>query len=70
MVNTLGPQQGWTVVAPANAAATQAKFRADTLATYNVIMFNDNTSIGGVITDANQRLAFQNWVRKGGGVLG
>lgn len=70
MLTVLGPQQGWTVVAPANAAATQAKFRADTLATYNVIMFNDNTSIGGVITDATQRLAFQTWLRKGGGVLG
>ena len=66
----LGPQQGWTVVAPTSAAASAAKFTTDTLATYNVIIWNNNTSAGNVITNATQRLAYQTWVRKGGGTLG
>lgn len=72
MLTVLGPQQGWTVISPAITAAATVRtyFNTDSLNTINVIMWNDNTSAGGVITDANQRLAYQTWVRKGGGTLG
>jgi len=77
IANVLGPKQGWIVVAPPmaatpggpqNIAAIQAKMNADTLATYNAIIFNNNTSIGNVITAA-YRPAFQNWAKAGGGIV-
>ncbi len=69
LTTVVGPSQGWTMVVPATAAETQSKMRDDTLSTYQVIVFNNNTSIGGVIIDQNQRLAFQKWARQGGGIV-
>jgi hypothetical protein len=75
LTNTLGPQESWTIVSSGNAGlavlptAFQAKFNDDSLATYNVIIFNGGTSIGGVINNADQRLAFQKWLRRGGGIV-
>ena len=72
LTTVLGPREGWTVVAPPYTAAATVRtyFNTDSLNKFQVIMWNDNTSAGGVITDANQRLAYQTWVRKGGGTLG
>jgi len=75
ITNVLGPQEGWVVVssgAPVSKVLSpemQAKFNDDSLATYNVIVFNNTAYIGGAIPDTNQRLAFQKWVRKGGGIM-
>ena len=70
LLTVVGPEQGWEMVAPSTTALTQSRFRDDSLSTYQVIVFNQNTSIGNVITDANQRLAFQKWLRHGGGAVG
>ena len=64
----------WTIVVPGGTAGsastvTRTKFNDDTLATYNVIIWNSNTSSGNVITDANQRLAYQRWCRRGGATV-
>jgi hypothetical protein len=76
MTNVLGPQEGWTIVSSGAASQTtgltatmQAKFNDDSLATYNVIVFNNNTSIGNIINNADHRLAFQRWLRRGGGLV-
>ncbi len=70
LTTVVGPEQGWETVAPATAALTQSRFQDDSLGTYQVIVFNQNTSIGNVIVDANQRLAFQKWLRHGGAAVG
>ena len=65
----------WTFVVPGGTAGsastvTRTKFNDDTLKTYDVIIWNNNTSSGGVITDVNQRLAYQRWCRRGGATIG
>jgi len=69
LTTKVAQKQGWTIVAPTSSANTQSKFRDDTLSTYNVVLWNNNTSSGGVITDATQRAAYEKWVRKGGGTV-
>ena len=75
ITQVLGPQEGWTVVSSGDAVAgvlssdMQAKFNDDSLAAYNVVVFNNTASIGGAIPDPGERLAFEKWVRTGGGVV-
>ena len=70
VLQDLAIEKGFTLFVPANAAATQAMMNDDSLSAYRVIVLNNNSSIGGIISDVSQRNAFQRWLKHGGGLVG
>ena len=70
ILRELSVQNGFTLTVPDSVAATRAMMNADSLEKYQVVVFNNNDRIGYVITDAGQRLAFQRWLKHGGGLVG
>ena len=68
----LGPKYGFKCTIPATQAAIDAVFRDDSLSTYDVVVFNGGTRIGGTgaIGDTGAQHAFQRWLKHGGGLMG
>ncbi len=62
-------EKGFTLTVPASIMATGAMMNDDSLSKYQVIVFNNNSSIGGVIPGIAQRTAFQRWLKHGGGLV-
>ncbi len=72
-INTyLGPKYGFKCTIPSTQAAIDLVFRDDSLSTYDVVVFNDGTRIGGngAIGDTGAQHAFQRWLKHGGGLVG
>ncbi len=70
ILRDMAAQKDFTLVVPSSVAATQAQMNDDSLSTYQVVIFNNNSFIGRVITDPAQRTAFQRWLKRGGGLVG
>jgi hypothetical protein len=68
---TLAPKYGFTAVIPATQAAIDAEMKDDVLKTYDVVIFNGGTRIGGTnaVGDTAAQHAFQRWFKAGGGCL-
>jgi hypothetical protein len=67
----LAPKYGFTTVTPATQAAIDAEMKDDVLKTYDVVIFNGGTRIGGAgaVGDTAAQHAFQRWLKAGGGCL-
>ena len=67
----LANKYGFKCTVPATQAAIDAVMRDDSLATYDVVVFNGGTRIGGAgaIGDTGAKNAFQRWIKKGGGLV-
>lgn len=68
----LGPKFGFSVKIPANQTALDSVFRDDSLSTYDVVIFNGGSQIGGdgAVGDTGAKNAFQRWLKHGGGLVG
>jgi hypothetical protein len=68
----LGPKYGFKCTIPATQAAIKTLFNDDSLATYDAIVFNGGTRVGGsgAVGDTSAQHAFERWMRHGGGLLG
>ncbi|MBW8888731.1 MAG: ThuA domain-containing protein [Fibrobacteres bacterium] len=68
----LGPMYGFTVKIPPTQLDIDSVFRDDSLSTYDVIVFNGSTRIGGngAIGDSGAQHAFERWMKHGGGLVG
>jgi len=64
MVNEFGEELDWTV----NDSQTSEVFVADSLATYDVVIWMNTT--GDDILTASEELAFEEFIRNGGGFVG
>jgi len=62
----LATENNFEVVASDDAA----NFTDETLAQYDVVVFNNTNSRNGPILDANQRAAFERYIQAGGGYMG
>ncbi len=69
--NTLGPAHGFTCTTPANQAEIDNEMKDNVLKTYDVVIFNGGTNIGGAgaVGDTGAQHAFQRWMKAGGGCL-
>ena len=65
-IQDLGAQYGFAVEVTDNAGA----FTDTNLARFDVVVFNNTNSGNGAILSADQRAAFERYVRAGGGYLG
>ena len=67
----LGPKYGFKCTIPATQAAIDAVMRDDSLATYDVVIFNGGTRVGGsgAVGDTGAQHAFQRWLKAGGGLV-
>ena len=68
-LQTLATQKAFTLYRTTSAADAQSRMTAASLNTYQVIIWNNNTSIGAIISSAAQRTAFQTWMKAGGGLV-
>lgn len=59
----IASEQGWNFTQSSDSEI----FTEEGLAGVDVIIFDNNT---GILFDDSEKLAFENWVRKGGGVVG
>jgi len=67
----LAPKYGFTAVIPATQAAIDAEMKDDVLKTYDVVIFNGGTRVGGsgAVGDTAAQHGFQRWLKAGGGCL-
>ncbi|MBW8890160.1 MAG: ThuA domain-containing protein, partial [Fibrobacteres bacterium] len=67
----LAPKYGFTTVTPATQAAIDAEMTDANLKTYDVVIFNGGTRIGGAgaVGDTAAQHAFQRYLKAGGGCL-
>jgi hypothetical protein len=67
----LAPKYGFTTVIPATQAAIDAEMKDEVLKTYDVVIFNGGTRIGGsgAVGDTGAQHGFQRWLNAGGGCL-
>jgi hypothetical protein len=67
----LGPTHGFETKAANNQAEIDAVMRDDSLKTYDVVVLNGGSRIGGsgAIGDSGAQKAFQRWMKAGGGCL-
>jgi len=67
----LAPKYGFTTVIPATQAAIDAEMKDDVLKTYDVVIFNGGTRVGGAgaVGDTAAQHGFERWLKAGGGCL-
>lgn len=67
--NYLGPKYGFEAKAVNNQAEIDSVLRDDSLKSYDVVVFNGGSRIGGAgaVGDSGAQHAFQRWLKAGGG---
>ncbi len=68
----LGPKYGFKCTIPATQADIDKVFTDDSLKTYDVVVFNGGTRVGGAgaVGDTGAQHAFQRYLKAGGGCVG
>ena len=66
LIETLGRNNGWEVVSTDSSEV----FNTKDLTSYNVVVFNNNCGNEGRILSNDEQLAFQQFIRNGGGFVG
>jgi hypothetical protein len=68
----LAPKYGFEAKVPLTQADIDSVMRDDSLKTYDVVVFNGGSRVGGVgaVADTSAKNAFQRWLKAGGGAVG